>query len=66
MNYNDIKDIDNQQKINMIFTYLFDDDKSLEEEFFWNNLNNDEIKKYESIRNEETYDLSNLKDMLWK
>ena len=57
-----IEKIDSKKKIDMIFSYLFSDDKNDEEQFFWNNLKKEEISKLEQIeKNDETFDFSNLK-----
>jgi len=57
-----------EKKINMIFSYIFSDKKNEEEEFFWNNLTENEIINLERIdKNDETMDFSSLKqDLLWK
>jgi len=68
MNVETIKKIDNEKKIDIIFSYLFSDDKIDEEQFFWNNLKDEEISRLEKINNiDETSDFSNLKsEILWK
>jgi len=68
MNVATIKKIDNKKKIDIIFSYLFSDEKIDEEQFFWNNLKKEEISKLENInKNDETFDFNNLKsEILWK
>lgn len=68
MNVETIKKIDNEKKIDIIFSYLFSDDKIDEEQFFWNNLKDDEISRLEIINDsDDTFDFSNLKsEILWK
>lgn len=50
-----------EQKIEIVFNYLFDNDKANEEEFFWNQLNNSEISKLNEVRKEEWISLSELR-----
>ncbi len=68
MNVDILKKINNEKKIDIIFSYLFSDEKIDEEQFFWNNLKKEEISKLEKIdNNDETFDFSNLKsEILWK
>ena len=62
MNVDILKKINNEKKIDIIFSYLFSDEKIDEEQFFWNNLKKEEISKLEKIdNNDETFDFSNLK-----
>ena len=49
------------KKVDMIFSFLFSDKKSNEEESFWNNLQHDELKELQKIRKEKTYNFSKLK-----
>jgi len=51
----------NTQKVDIIFSYLFSDKKSFEEEKFWNKLSNHELSKIEEIDKEETFDFNILK-----
>ncbi len=48
------KNISTEQKVNIIFSYLFDDDKAVEEEFFWNEFKKEEIQEIDNIRQEES------------
>ena len=67
MNSQTIKNINTDEKINIIFSYLFSEDKSNEEEFFWNSLKKEEVCKLEEISNQETFDFNDLKsEILWK
>jgi hypothetical protein len=62
MNTKTINKLETSEKINIIFSYLFSEDKSNEEEFFWNSLKKEEIKNFETIdKNIETFDFSDLK-----
>lgn len=61
-----IDKINTEKKIDMIFTYLFSDNKAIEEEFFWNNLEKEEINKLQKIEKEEVYNFDNIKNLLWK
>lgn len=56
-----------EKKVNMIFSYLFSYDKSKEEEFFWNRLNDKEVSELKKIEQEKTYDFNILKEkVIWK
>lgn len=62
-----MKTISQQKKIDLIYTYLFSDSKSIEEENFWNKLSSIDIKKLEKIEDEEIEDFNLLKfEILWK
>jgi len=62
MNTYTINKLNTDKKIDIIFSYLFSEDKSNEEEFFWNSLKKDEISKLNKInKNDETFDFSDLK-----
>jgi len=56
-NYN----FNTEQKIEIVFNYLFDNNKANEEEFFWNSLNNWEIYKLNKIKKEKWVLLSELR-----
>lgn len=49
------------QKLEIIFSYLFSDKKNLEEEAFWNKLSKEEVIKLEKIEKEKIFDFSLLK-----
>ena len=49
------------QKLEIIFSYLCSNKKNLEEEDFWNKLSKKEIVNLEKIDKEETFDFSLLK-----
>ena len=68
MNTSVISKMDTKKKVDIIFSYLFSDEKSNEEEFFWNNLKKEEISRLEEIdKNDETFDFRDLKsEILWK
>ncbi len=68
MNTSVINNINTEKKVDIIFSYLFSDDKIEEEQFFWNNLKKEEISRLEKInKNDETFDFNNLKsEILWK
>jgi len=56
-----------EKKVNLIFSYLFSTDKSIEEEDFWNKLSKKEFSKLEKIDKEEVSDFNLLKsNILWK
>ena len=56
-----------KEKLNIIFSYLFSNEKSFEEEDFWNKLSKKDLSKIEKIEKEETFDFSLLKSkLLWK
>ena len=62
MNTKTINKLETSEKINIIFSYLFSEDKSNEEEFFWNSLKKEEIKKMEEINNNsDTFDFNDLR-----
>jgi hypothetical protein len=42
-----------EQKVEIVFNYLFDNNKANEEEFFWNQLSSSEISKLNKIKKEE-------------
>jgi len=50
-----------EKKINIIYSYLFSDNKSLEEEDFWNKLSENDLIKINKIEKEETSDFNSLK-----
>ncbi|MDD4151381.1 MAG: hypothetical protein PHR68_02090 [Candidatus Gracilibacteria bacterium] len=49
-----------RKKIDMIFSYLFSDKKTFEEEDFWNKLSKKDLTKLEQIDKEETFDFASL------
>lgn len=56
-----------EKKINIIFSYLFSLDKSLEEEKFWNTLSEKDIEEIQSVKQEKTFDLASLSaKIIWK
>ncbi len=57
-----IDKISTDQKVEMIFTYLFDGKKSEEEERFWNVISEKEIKELQRISTEETVPFSSVKE----
>ena len=50
-----------EQKVEIVFNYLFDNNKANEEEFFWNQLSSSEISKLNKIKKEEWVSLSELR-----
>ena len=67
MNTKTINKLETKEKINIIFSYLFSEEKSNEEEFFWNSLKKDEVQKLEKISNNDTSSFNDLKSViLWK
>jgi|GEM_PF-1993940 len=61
MNTKTINKLETKEKINIIFSYLFSEEKSNEEEFFWNSLKKDEVQKLEKISNNDTSSFNDLK-----
>lgn len=61
------ENLSTEKKVNIIFSYLFSDEKSREEEFFWNELSAQECEDLEKIQWEKVYDFEWLKNsILWK
>lgn len=48
-------EITTDQKIDMIFSFLFNNDKKKEEEFFWNCLTKKEIAEIKKIDEEDDF-----------
>ena len=55
------KSIPLEHKIDMIFNFLFAQKNALEESYFWNRLQKNEIKEINALRKEKTKDFSELK-----
>lgn len=56
-----------KKKVDMIFQYIFSDSKNIEEENFWNKLDNKILSKLDYIKKEDTNDFDILKKrILWK
>jgi len=56
--------ISQEKKINLIFQYIFNSEKHIEEEEFWNKLSKNDIKELKEIENEKTISLDELKASL--
>ena len=55
------------QKIDIIFSYIFSEAKNLEEADFWNKLSEKDILRIDIIDSEKTFDFSILQSKaLWK
>lgn len=52
------------EKIDLIFSYIFSDKEAIEEQNFWNELKNNEINNLSVIDKEETFDFSILKSKI--
>jgi hypothetical protein len=62
-----LNNITKDQKLEIIFSYLFSNQKNFEEENFWNILSKNDLDKLEIIDREETCDFDLLKSrILWK
>ncbi len=53
-----------EEKINLIFDYLFNGKKHIEEERFWNELSNSELKNLEKLEAEPSLSFDDLKSSL--
>ena len=53
--------ITTKQKVDIIFNYLFDHQKTLEEDFFWNSLKDSELCDLKKITMEGTVDMDDFK-----
>lgn len=49
-----------EQKIDMIFKFIFNDKKAIEEERFWNELSESEVKELDTINRDTVISFDSL------
>ena len=54
-----------EDKINLIFNFIFNWKSHIEEEIFWNSLSNKEVNELKKIKKEKTISLKELEKSLW-
>lgn len=55
------KNLSTEEKVSILFDYVFSGEKAKEEDFFWNHLSEGEMKDLEKIKEEKTISFVNFK-----